>query len=352
VVPQAPTAYSRSAVRFNDLALASVAYVEPPVEVSSGALEARLAPTLARLKLPSHPLRLLTGIEARRAWTPGTPLADSAGEAARKALVDARVDASEVGLLVSTSVSREGLEPSLASSVHARLDLPSEAQAYDLGNACLGFLNGIEVAGRMIEAGVVHTALVVAAEDSTPVVEATLRRLSGAEVSAPEFWANFATLTLGSMAVAAVLRRGSLAPRASRVHGSVALADTRQNHLCRGDATGMVTDSTALLRAGVALAGRTWARAAEELPRWSASSIDAYVCHQVGRAHLGALSEALHIPLDRCFPTYARHGNVGPAAVPFTLARAVEAGAVRPGDHVALMGIGSGLNVSMMSVTW
>jgi 3-oxoacyl-[acyl-carrier-protein] synthase-3 len=322
------------------------------MEVTSAALEDRLAPTLSRLRLPARPLQLLTGIEARRAWAPGTTLSDAASEAGHLALGRAGVPPSDVGLLISTSVSREGLEPSLASSVHARLGLPAEAQAYDLANACLGFLNGIEVAGRMIEAGVVHTALVVAAEDATPVVEATLRRLQASAITTTEFWANFATLTLGSMSVAAVLCRAERAPAAPRIHGSVALADTRQNHLCRGDANGMVTDSTALLRAGVALAGRAWARATEELPRWSASTLEAYICHQVGRPHLGALSEALGIPLERCFPTYARHGNVGPAAVPFTLARAVEAGAVRPGDHVALMGIGSGLNVSMMSVTW
>ena len=93
-------------------------------------------------------------------------------------------------------------------------------------------------------------------------------------------------------------------------------------------------------------------RAAEELPGWNAAQIDQYICHQVGKAHLTALCDALSIPFARCFPTYMTFGNVGPAAVPLTLALAEEAGRVRPGDHVALMGIGSGLNVSMMSVTW
>jgi 3-oxoacyl-[acyl-carrier-protein] synthase-3 len=67
---------------------------------------------------------------------------------------------------------------------------------------------------------------------------------------------------------------------------------------------------------------------------------------------MSALCEALGIDLSKCFLTFPRLGNVGPAAVPVTLAMAAEAGRVRQGDHVALMGIGSGLNVGMMSVTW
>jgi 3-oxoacyl-[acyl-carrier-protein] synthase-3 len=114
----------------------------------------------------------------------------------------------------------------------------------------------------------------------------------------------------------------------------------------------MVTDSPRLLKAGVALARRTWARAVEELPRWSNATIDGYMCHQVGKSHMTALTQALEIDAAKCQLTYPTLGNVGPAAVPLTLALAVEAGRVRSGDHVALMGIGSGINVAMMSVTW
>ena len=72
----------------------------------------------------------------------------------------------------------------------------------------------------------------------------------------------------------------------------------------------------------------------------------------MGKPHTIALCEALGIDVQKCFLTFPEHGNVGPAAVPLTLALADEAGQIRKGDHVALMGIGSGLNVTMMSVTW
>ena len=59
----------------------------------------------------------------------------------------------------------------------------------------------------------------------------------------------------------------------------------------------------------------------------------------------GIRSHKLHLN----FPTL---GNIGPAALPITLAMAEEAGRIKAGDHVALLGIGSGLNCSMMSVSW
>jgi 3-oxoacyl-[acyl-carrier-protein] synthase-3 len=114
----------------------------------------------------------------------------------------------------------------------------------------------------------------------------------------------------------------------------------------------MVTDSTRLLKAGVSLARKAWEMANLQFKGWSNGGIQQYICHQVGLSHMMALCEALGIDLARCFLTFPRHGNVGPAAVPLTLALATEAGRVKPGDHVALMGIGSGLNVSMMSLAW
>nr|MDQ3325157.1 3-oxoacyl-ACP synthase III [Actinomycetota bacterium] len=47
------------------------------------------------------------------------------------------------------------------------------------------------------------------------------------------------------------------------------------------------------------------------------------------------------------FPMY---GNIGPASVPYTLAK--EAQDLEPGDRVLLMGIGSGLNASFTELCW
>ena len=50
------------------------------------------------------------------------------------------------------------------------------------------------------------------------------------------------------------------------------------------------------------------------------------------------------------FPTYPFMGNTGSAAVPSALAAAIEAGAVKKGGKVAVLGIGSGLSSIMAGV--
>ena len=48
--------------------------------------------------------------------------------------------------------------------------------------------------------------------------------------------------------------------------------------------------------------------------------------------------------------TYPEFGNMGPAAVPFTLASI--AGSITSGERVLLMGIGSGLNCAATELRW
>lgn len=339
-------------MRFSQVAIESVAYELAPQRVSSSQLEERLNGALVRMRLPPKPIELLTGITERGFWDPGTRVHDVATLAARKAIEISGVDPGRIGLLVNTSVCKDYLEPSMASLVHGDLKLPATCRNLDVSNACLGFINGIELAGQLIEAGVIEYALVVDGESAGPIVDTTIKRLHDPESTSQDFWDNFATLTLGSAAVAMVLSRADLSRSPHRVNGSVALADTANNRLCLGTSERMVTDSTRLLKAGVSLAKRTWIAASEQIPNWNHEGIHHYVCHQVGKAHLAALCQALEIDSRRCHLTYPNFGNVGPAAVPLTLALAADAGRIRTGEHVALMGIGSGLNVAMMSLTW
>ena len=88
------------------------------------------------------------------------------------------------------------------------------------------------------------------------------------------------------------------------------------------------------------------------LNRWSDAQINAYIPHQVSRRNMDVLNDKLGLSPEKHHLNFPTLGNIGPAAVPITLGQAAESGRIRAGDHVALMGIGSGLNCSMMSVTW
>ena len=95
----------------------------------------------------------------------------------------------------------------------------------------------------------------------------------------------------------------------------------------------MRTDTRGLLEAGLALSVATWQDAAAEFD-WA--DMDRYVAHQISQVHTRALCEALDIDAKKLPLSFPLHGNMGPAAVPFTLAK--EAESLHPGDRVLLLG--------------
>lgn len=334
-----------------DVCLESVAYHLPAEVVSTESTFEELAPLLERLKIPADGVLAASGVEERRFWPRGTTIAEVAARAAAKALEQSGLSTVDIGCIVSTSVCKDYIEPSMASLVHGRLGLPPQCLNFDIGNACLAFLNGMSVMADMIDKGRIKAALIVDAESAREVIESTIARLLREETTVDDFRDNFAALTLGSGAVAAVLTHRSLSRTGHRVIGHVAMADTRHSHLCLGQPTEMIVHARPLMEAGVNLARTTWAEA-ERVFGWNPEAIDLYVGHQVGKRHQQFLFESLGLDQSRAFVTYPFLGNVGPASVPLTLALAMERGRLQPGHRVALMGIGSGLNCSMMEIQW
>lgn len=330
----------------------AIAYELAPHQVTSAEIESQIADTLLRLKLPRGQLEALTGIRERRFWDPEVMPSEVATVAARRAMDKAKIASEQVECLINTSVCKDYIEPSVACLVHGNLGLSPACLNYDIGNACLGFLNAIDVVVMMIETGRIRCGLIVDGESAREPVEATLKRLAANAATIDDFRDNFATLTLGSGAVAMVLRRADEARSGHLINGSVNLAATEYNRLCLGQRDSMKVDPTALMRAGVALAKRTWMLASEKLDNWDDASISLYTPHQVSVRNTEALTEALGLSPEKMFLNVQTQGNIGPAALPITLAMAEEAGRIKTNDHVALMGIGSGLNCSMMSVTW
>lgn len=333
--------------RHHDTAVLSVTAVDAPVVKTSEEFDEIIGDSYRRNGLRPGMLAALAGIRERRWWAEDQHFVDGAVEAARLALEQAGVDPSRIGLLVNTSVSRSHLEPSIAVDVHAQLGLATHCLNFDLTNACLGFVNGMQLAATMIDAGQIDYALVVDGEGSREPQERTLERLASESATARDILDQFATLTLGSGAAAMVLGRASEHPEGHRVVGGVTRAATEHHELCVGDFSEMRTDTQGLLTAGVQLAKELWEDAREEFD-WD--DMDRYVVHQVSSVHTGKTAEALGLDESRIPLTFPTLGNVGPAAVAITLAK--EADSLGRGDRVLMMGVGSGLNMTCLELTW
>jgi 3-oxoacyl-[acyl-carrier-protein] synthase-3 len=346
-------------MRWKSVSVEAIAYELPEERVATSLLESQLRAVHEALHLDAGQVEALTGIRERRVWPRGVSMAECGVRAARKALDQAGLTGHDLGAVVYSGVCRDNLEPATACAVADGLGARGDVMVFDLSNACLGVLNGmVEVANR-IELGQMRAGLVVSAESSREIVESSIARMT-AEPTMERYRLGLATLTGGSGAVAVVLTHvdGSFVER--RLVAAASLAAPEFHRICRwGPTRGLLgetanlmdTDASAVLEHGVTLGRATWERLLAATG-WRAADVDRVVCHQVGAAHRRDVLAALGVDPTRDYSTFETLGNIGTVSVPITAALAHEAGFLRKGDRVALLGIGSGLNCLMLGVEW
>lgn len=344
---------------FENVCIESLGYTLPESIVTSSEIEERLGPVYERLKLPEGRLELMTGIGERRFWPAGTLVGDVSVSSCQSALEAAELDRREIGLLVHGSVCRDHLEPATACRVHHLLELPSKCMIYDVSNACLGIMNGMLQAANMIELGQIRAALVVGSENGRGLVDTTIDSLNrNLSLTRKSIKNSIASLTIGSASCAVLLTHRSISKTGNRLTHATATANTRFNDLCQslGDQAGslqplMETDSETLMHQGIETGRVTFERFLE-ITGWTRDDIHHTFCHQVGGTHRKLMLESVSMGLEKDFTTFPFLGNTGSAALPITLAHAVQADRIASKDRMALLGIGSGINCLVLGVEW
>lgn len=346
-------------MRWTKVHVEAIAAELPGEIVTSAELDARLAPIHDALKIGAGQLEALTGIRERRQWPKGSSMASVAARAGAKALELAGVAAEDLGAVVYGGVCRDNLEPATACAVAAALGTGPEALVFDVSNACLGLMSGlVEVANR-IELGQVRAGLVVAAESSREIVDATIARMN-ASPTLERYRLGLATMTGGSGAAAVLLTHADFSATEHRLTAGAALSAPAHHRICRwGPEAGLLgerpnvmeTDASQVLEHGVELGRATWDRLLTTAG-WRGDDVDRVICHQVGAANRREILSTIGVPEAKDFSTFERLGNMGTVSLPITAAQAADAGFLQPGHRVALLGIGSGLNCLMLGLHW
>lgn len=348
-------------MRYENVCIESFGYSLPKEIITSDDLEHRLTPLYERLRLPAGRLELMTGIRERRVWPVGMLPSEQSIVSGRCALEAAEIEPKQVGALIHGSVCRDNLEPATASHVHHGLELMPECYVYDISNACLGIVNGMLQIADLIELGRIKAGLVVGTEDSRHLLEATIHSLNTDEsYTRSSVKMAVASLTIGSGSSAVLLTHSSISKTGTRFVGAAVRANTEFHELCqsgRDEAVGsgmqpiMNTDSERLMREGIATGVATYQNFLSECG-WASADLQKTCCHQVGEAHRRQMLESLDCKRETDFATLAWLGNTGSVALPVTAAVAAEQGHFQKGDHVGLLGIGSGINCIMLGLDW
>jgi 3-oxoacyl-[acyl-carrier-protein] synthase-3 len=280
-----------------------------------------------------------TGIRERRFAAPDQASSDLALVASERILAAAGVAAADLDMVIVPTATPDHLFPSTAALVADRLGA-RKAAAYDLLAACSGFVYGLAQATGLIEAGICRTVLVVGAEVLSRVTDHDDRATcilfadgaGGALVTrGDEDTTGFLAFDLGADGSGADL----LTIPAGGGRQPVSSGPDRLDGCMKMDGPEVFRFATRVL-----------VESAERLLQaleMSIDEIDLVVAHQANSRIIDHAATRLGIPPERMFNNLDRYGNTSSASIPLALAEARDAGRLRPGDMLLLVGFGGGL---------
>src|SRR3989440_2588470 len=289
-----------------------------------------------------------TGIKQRHKAAEGEYTSMFAVRAGRQAIERAKIDPSEIDLLICATVTPDQVLPSTGCIIQTELGA-HKAAAFDLAAACSGFLYGLTLANTMIKTGQARYALVIGAELLTRYVDYTDRSTC---------------VIFGDGAGAAVLgpvegERGILA---TRIRSDGRYTDQL---FAPGGGTrmGLTPESFA---AGAhfykmrrnelfKIAVRSMADVSREVLEetgYKADDVKLFIPHQANQRITDAVANNLKVDSSIVYSNIAMHGNTSSASIPIALDECVELGRVNDDDLVLLASFGGGVTWGAVLMRW
>ncbi|MFK4002670.1 beta-ketoacyl-ACP synthase III [Qipengyuania sp. NPDC077563] len=274
-----------------------------------------------------------TGIRQRYIAGEGETTSTLATEAARKALDDAGVDASEIGLIVLATATPDHTFPATATQVQRTLGCRGGV-AFDVQAVCSGFLYALGTAESLLRTGMAKKALVIGAETFSRILD----------------WEDRTTCVLfGDGAGAVVLESREVESDGPGILATKLHADGEHKDLLYVDGGPSTTGEVGKLR----MKGREVFRHAVvnlaqvlnevlEDAAITAADIDWVVPHQANARILDATARKLGLPAEKVVVTVDQHANTSAASVPLAFDVARKDGRIKPGDLVMFEAMGGG----------
>ena len=273
-------------------------------------------------------IRDRVGIVERRFADKDELLVDMAVAAGANAVADAGLDPSEVDTVIVPNCTMPSQIPNAAAQVASRIGVPA-AGAFDLNAACAGFCYGLGVASDLIRAGSARNVLVIGAEKLTDSVDPTDR--SNAIIFADGAGA----------AVVGASDEPGIGPISWGSAGD--LVDTiymREHRYIYQEGQSVFRWATTQI-APIAME-------AVKVAGLDIADVDVLIPHQANLRIVEAIAKKLRAQgarEDMVVADDIRYsGNTSSASIPMALDHMREAGTVKPGDVILMVGFGAGLS--------
>jgi 3-oxoacyl-[acyl-carrier-protein] synthase-3 len=292
-----------------------------------------------------------TGISERHIAAPEVATSDLATEAAKAALKQRGIDATDLDAIIVCTVTPDMLFPSTACLVQHNLGA-TKAWGFDLGAACSGFVYGIVTGANFVMAGTHQKVLVIGSDTMSRIIN----------------YKDRATCVLFGDGAGAVLIEPALEDEQGLGFVDfIGEIDGAGGHYLRMPAGGSRMPATAET---VAAAGhfvhqegqQVFRYAVQKMPQickallerngLTADDIDLMIPHQANLRIINATAERLGLPMSKVMVNIGHFGNTTAGTIPLATREAIEAGRLKKGDLVLMAAVGAGYTVGASLWRW
>lgn len=292
--------------------------------------------------IPADLLKKTMGSKFRYHAKKEEQVSDLAVQAAKKLLSQYK---STIDLLIFASASADLIEPATCNIVHQKLNLT--CPAFDVKNACNSVLSALEIGGSLLKTSPIKNVLIVSGEKPSDSITYSLS-------SSAEMRERFAAFSFGDAGMAILLEKtdedkGFIFQK-SRTFGE-------HWPLCtiKGGGSMFPKDASQLI-----FTGHTYQLKSvfnditkpflQECLSESGVKLEdiSYICtHQVSASMYEDMSKYLNFPLDRFIPLFEEFGNTASISVPLAYHHLTTSKDLKHGDHIMLLGLAAGVNISI-----
>ena len=290
-----------------------------------------------------------TGILERHIADPEVATSDMAVEAARAALHQRGVSASELDAILVCTVTPDMLFPSTACLVQHRLGAKG-TWGFDLLAACSSFLYGLTTAAHLVMAGTHRRVMVIGADTLSRIVDYTDRSTcilfgdgAGAMLVEASEDPSFGMLDFlndmdGSGADALKMPAGG-----SRLPASIETVQQKLHYIYQ--------DGQQVFKYAVR---RMYEVCRDLLARnnLTANDVAVLIPHQANRRIITATADRLGLSPEKVIINIDRYGNTTNATIPLATEDAIAGGKLKKGDLVLFATVGAGYTVGASLWRW
>ena len=274
-----------------------------------------------------------TGIKERHIADKNQLNSDLAFEAAKRAIKNSKIKASNVDLIIVATSTPDNTFPSTATKVQAKLGI-KKGFAFDIQAACTGFIYALSIADNYLSNNQATFALVIGSEIFSRILD----------------WKDRSTCVLFGDGAGAIILGKQKKNKKSRIISTELYSDGRFYNLLYVDGGVSLNQKAGYLKMN---GKEVFKHAITKLVKivklnlkknnLKINDIDWIIPHQANKRIMISIAKKLKIPLNKVLMTIENHANTSSASIPLTLDFAISKKIIKRNQLILFEAIGGGL---------